>query len=88
MVYFDLVIKNGRKYRLFKEDVENEELFWHHDEYDRIVTVISGRGWSYQMDNELPIEMKEGDEIFIPNHQYHRLLKGKDSLVLRIIENK
>lgn len=88
MVYFDLVIKEGRKYRLFRPDVEIEELFWHQDEYDRVVTVVSGKGWSFQKDDELPIELKEGDEIFIPNHTYHRLLKGRDNLVLRIIENK
>ena len=88
MVYFDVVIKEGRKYRLFRPDVESEELFWHHDEFDRVVTIISGKGWSFQKDDELPMELEEGDEIFIPNHQYHRLLKGKDNLVLRIIENK
>jgi quercetin dioxygenase-like cupin family protein len=88
MVYFDVVVKEGRKYRLFRPDVENGELFWHQDEYDRVVTIMSGNGWKFQKDDELPTELKEGDEIFIPNHQYHRLLKGKDNLVLRIIENK
>lgn len=88
MVYFDVVVKEGRKYRLFRQDVENGELFWHQDEYDRVVTIMSGNGWKFQKDDELPTELKEGDEIFIPNHQYHRLLKGKDNLVLRIIENK
>ncbi len=88
MVYFDVVVKEERKYRLFRPDVESGELFWHQDEYDRVVTIMSGNGWKFQKDDELPIELKEGDTIFIPNHQYHRLLKGKDNLVLRIIENK
>lgn len=88
MVYFDLVIGDSKKYRLFKKDVESEELYWHQDEFDRVVTVISGKGWRFQKDDELPVELREGDTIFIPNHEYHRLMKGNDNLVLKIIENK
>lgn len=88
MVYFDIVVEDGKKYRLFKKDVESDELYWHQDEFDREVVVISGKGWGFQIDDELPVELMEGEKIFIPNHQYHRLIKGKDNLVLKIIENK
>ena len=72
--------------REFSESVESEELVWHRDRKDRHVQVIEGTGWKLQMDNQLPKELKEGDNVFIPKNTYHRIHKGSGNLVVKINE--
>jgi quercetin dioxygenase-like cupin family protein len=73
--------------RTFSESVNDSELVWHRDTEDRIVTVLEGEGWQFQMDNELPMILEEGTTFFIPKMTYHRILKGKTDLRIRIKEN-
>ena len=40
--------------------------------------------WQLQRDNELPLELKEGIDIFIPKGQIHRVIKGQTDLKLKI----
>jgi hypothetical protein len=80
--------KNGVKTRLFKEGVDDHELKWHFDELDRNVKVVKSNGWLLQMDNKLPVELKEGKTFFIPKGVYHRVLKGNGDLVVEIKEMK
>ena len=47
-------------------------LIWHTDQEDRTVTVLEGKGWQFQRDNELPLALTEGVNIFIPKGQIHR----------------
>jgi hypothetical protein len=70
--------------REFTESVENEELVWHRDKESRVVNVLSGTGWQLQHDDELPIQLNQGEEYYIPKMTYHRLLKGQGNLVVRI----
>jgi len=49
--------------------------------------VLTGEGWKVQMDNQLPKEIKRGDEFFIPKETYHRIIKGTTDLVVKIIED-
>ena len=70
--------------RTFSEDIDEEELIWHRDKEDRIITVIEGKNWKLQIDNQLPIEMESGEDYFIGNMVYHRLLKGEGKLILKI----
>lgn len=84
--YYDIKITETKKYRLFKEDIDARELMWHHDECDRKILVIGGIGWKIQFDDELPIDMNIGTEIEILNHKFHRILKGRDNLIIRIVE--
>ena len=77
---------NGFYVRKFSDNVENSELVWHRDEKDRIVEVIEGSGWRFQMDNRLPIELKEGMILLIPKETYHRIGKGNTKLVIKIKE--
>tara|TARA_A100001201_G_scaffold143007_1_gene142970 strand:- start:959 stop:1588 length:630 start_codon:yes stop_codon:yes gene_type:complete len=70
--------------REFKQDVDSEELIWHMDREDRTVTVVESDGWEFQMDNELPRVMCEGDKIYIPKYTYHRIIKGRGDLVVEI----
>jgi quercetin dioxygenase-like cupin family protein len=70
--------------RTFSKDVDEMELIWHTDKEDRNIEVLKGKGWRFQRDNELPLELREGDRIFIPRHQVHRVIKGKTDLKIKI----
>jgi len=61
-------------------------LIWHTDQEDRTITVLEGKGWQLQRDNELPLALNEGDNIFIPMGQIHRVIKGSTDLKLKIIK--
>lgn len=74
--------------REFSSDTQQDELVWHRDKNDRIVEVVSGSGWKFQRDNNLPVLLREGDRFKIPAEQYHRLLRGKTKLVVKIYEQK
>jgi hypothetical protein len=81
-------IKNGIKYREFDSMIESDELVWHRDKKTREVTVLEGSGWYFQMDNEIPKEMKEGDVLLVPKMEYHRIYKAGDTpLKISIKEN-
>lgn len=70
--------------RTFSKDVDEMDLIWHRDDEDRNIEVLEGKGWFFQRDNELPLELKEGDRIFIPRHQVHRVIKGETDLKISI----
>ena len=70
--------------RTFSKDVDEMSLIWHTDQEDRTVTVLEGKGWQFQRDNELPLALSEGDNIFIPKGQIHRIIKGQTDLKLKI----
>jgi len=74
------------KIREFSEDIDPIELLWHRDLENRTVTVLEGKGWYFQKDNELPIELKEGTTIFIPRLEWHRVIKGNTNLKIKIKE--
>ena len=78
--------QDGYIIREFDSNIPNEELVWHRDEKERIVEVIEGSGWRFQMDNRLPIELKEGMILLIPKETYHRIGKGNTKLVIKIKE--
>ena len=70
--------------RTFYSTVSSDEMVWHRDKEERKVTVIAGEVWRFQFNESLPIELREGKEVMIPREMYHRLLKGKTKLVLKI----
>ena len=72
--------------REFSESVDPMELVWHRDREDREVTILEGSGWKLQMDNEQPRELIQGKTYRIPAMEYHRIIKGKDNLLLQIKE--
>lgn len=78
--------QDGYIIREFDSNIPNEELVWHRDKKDRVVEVIEGSGWRFQMDNRLPIELKEGMILEIPKETYHRIGKGNTKLVIKIKE--
>ena len=81
---FKQIIKNGYKYRTFNESVGDDELKWHRDETDRKVTILESNNWLFQMDNQLPVTLNEGDVLLIPKGEYHRIIKGHGNLKIKV----
>lgn len=78
-----LEIQDGEFFiREFSPDVDSEDLVWHRDYEDRYVTPVGENDWLYQEDNKLPQPINK--EIFIPRGLYHRIIKGKTKLVVKI----
>lgn len=84
--YSDLEQSDKVIIREFNENIDPIELKWHRDLQSRTVTVLEGKGWYFQIEDELPIELKEGVTIFIPKLEWHRVIKGKTSLKIKIQE--
>jgi len=84
--YKDTKVTENVKYRTFDQNIDDHELVWHRDLEDRTVTVLEGNGWYFQMDNQLPVELKQGVSLFIPKMEYHRVLKGDSDLHIQIQE--
>jgi quercetin dioxygenase-like cupin family protein len=72
--------------REFDQNVDHHELMWHRDLKDRTIVVLEGEGWFFQLDNELPVELKQNTTIFIPKMQWHRVLRGTSTLKIKIKE--
>ncbi len=83
-------ITSGKPYkdcgviRIFSSEVESENLVWHRDLQNRRITVLEGEGWQFQFNGSLPFELTEGRIFDIPKDMYHRVIKGKTDLVLKI----
>lgn len=74
--------------RVFSDDIKEEELVWHRDKQDRVVSVVKGKGWKLQMDNKLPEELVKGRSYIIKKMDYHRIIKGQGELILDIEEKQ
>tara|TARA_R110002020_G_scaffold278244_2_gene493690 strand:- start:1314 stop:1562 length:249 start_codon:yes stop_codon:yes gene_type:complete len=70
--------------REFSSNVDELDLVWHQDKEDRLVEVLEGKGWKFQRDNKIPVDMKVGDCIFIPEGEIHRTIKGTTDLKIKI----
>jgi len=76
--------KDINNIRTFPKDIDPMSLIWHTDLEDRKIEVLEGKGWQFQRDDELPLELREGDHIFIPKGQIHRIIKGTTDLKIKI----
>jgi hypothetical protein len=83
---FHQEIIDGKIKRIFSPDVDSEELKWHQDLKDRKVTIIEDGGWKFQMEDSLPNNLKIAEQIFIPKFVWHRVIKGKENLIVEIEE--
>tara|TARA_B100001094_G_scaffold162819_1_gene157590 strand:- start:31 stop:294 length:264 start_codon:yes stop_codon:yes gene_type:complete len=70
--------------REFAANTDPMSLIWHEDQEDRIVEILTGNGWKFQFDEDLPFEMVTGDKIDIPKGFLHRVIKGKNNLKIKI----
>jgi hypothetical protein len=80
--YTDLEVTDRYIIREFTEDIDPIELMWHRDDEDRTIEVVGETDWQIQLDNSLPI-LLEGN-IFIPRHEWHRVIKGQKNLLVKI----
>lgn len=80
--YVDIEINNKYIIREFSQDIDPIELLWHRDDEDRTIEIIGETDWSIQLDNQLPTSLN--DRIFIPRHEWHRVIKGTGNLLLKI----
>lgn len=71
-------------HRTFTQDIDERELVWHRDRRDREVEVMSETDWMFQLENDIPRQLKE--VLFIPKDTYHRLIKGTGELNIQIQE--
>ena len=80
--YTDIEITDSYIIREFDENIDPIELLWHRDDESRIVEIIGKTDWKLQLDNQLPTSLNS--HIFIPRHEYHRVIKGTGTLRLKI----
>ena len=80
--YVDLEINNKYIIREFSQNIDPIELMWHRDDEDRTIEILGETDWAIQLDNNLPTSLNE--HIFIPRHQWHRVIKGTGNLLLKI----
>ena len=79
-------LKNGIKTRAFEPTLLESDLKWHRDKNSRYIQVVSGNNWKIQIENSLPVTLKEGKTYFVNSKKWHRLIKGNDRLVIKIKE--
>jgi hypothetical protein len=80
--YTDLEVTDQYIIREFTENIDPIELMWHRDDEDRTIEILGETDWLIQLDNSLPI-LLEGN-IFIPRHEWHRVIKGQKNLLVKI----
>ena len=80
--YKDLEVTDKYILREFSQDIDPVELMWHRDDEDRLVEIVGETDWKLQLDNQLPTSMNQ--PIFIPRHEWHRVIKGTGNLKLKI----
>ena len=80
--YNDLEVTDSYIIREFSENIDPIELLWHRDDEDRTVEIIGETNWKLQLDNQLPTSLNQ--PIFIPKHEWHRVIKGTGTLTLKI----
>ena len=73
--------KGNEIIREFSNQVNSMELVWHRDAKDRVIEILEGEGWKFQLDNELPVELKKGDKVITKSGMHGKIveLSDKDS---------
>ncbi len=79
----ELVSENVYR-RTFAEGVDDDELIWHRDHEERVITVVESNGWKFQAENELPIYLTPGDQVTVKAEEWHRVIKGEGNLVVEV----
>jgi len=85
--YTDLEVTDSYIIREFNENIDPIELLWHRDLNSRKITILEGEGWKFQKEDELPLDLKKGDIIFISAKEWHRIFIGNTTLKIKIEEN-
>jgi hypothetical protein len=80
--YVNLETTDKHIIREFSDKTDIIDFMWHRDNEDRLVEALHDTDWQVQLDNELPTSLDK--PIFIPRHQYHRVIKGSGKLRVKI----
>ena len=80
--YTNIEVTDTYIIREFNENIDPIELMWHRDNEDRTLEIVGETNWRIQLDNKLPILLE--NHIFIPKHEWHRVIKGTGTLKLKI----
>jgi hypothetical protein len=80
--YNDIEVTDKYIIREFNENIDPIELMWHRDDESRTIEILEDTNWQLQLENCLPTLLK--DRIFIPRHEWHRVIKGTGTLKLKI----
>jgi len=80
--YFEYIINENEVIRVFENDDLGTEELWHRDDESRTIEILEDTNWQLQLENCLPTSLKE--RIFIPKHEWHRVIKGTGTLKLKI----
>ena len=83
--YTDIEVTDKYIIREFNENIDPIELMWHRDDEDRTLEIIGDTDWGIQLDNQLPSSLNH--PIFIPRHEWHRVIKGSGKLKIKINKN-
>jgi len=84
--FIETIVSDDEIIRTFNPIYPEHLYKWHYDDENRIIEPLNTNDWKFQFDNEVPFEMQEGDTIHIKQMDYHRILKGHDKLILKILE--
>ena len=82
--------ENKGNIRTFSKDVDPMELVWHQDKEDRHIEVLDGKGWSIQMDNQLPLVLSKGGSYIYnrrsstPSTKRYNRFKNKNKWIISI----
>jgi len=77
--YTDLETTDKYIVREFDQNIDPIELMWHRDGEDRHVEVLEcGKGWGFQFEDELPIELKPESTFLFLSTNGTVLLKEKE----------
>ena len=83
--YIDLEKTDRYIVREFSQNIDPIELMWHRDDVDRVIKILEcGKGWKFQYEDDLPINLEPQDTICILRHQWHRVWKGEGKLKIKI----
>ena len=80
--YTDIEITDEYIIREFSDNIDPIELLWHRDDENRTIEIIGDTDWKLQLENQLPTSINQ--PIYIPRHEWHRVIKGTGTLKLKI----
>jgi hypothetical protein len=83
--YVDIEVTDKYIIREFNENIDPIELLWHRDNEYRTLEILGETDWKIQLDDKLPTSLNE--LIYIPKHEWHRVIKGTGTLKLKIYKS-
>ena len=83
--YTDIETTDKYIIREFNENIDPIDLMWLRDDDNRTVEIVGKTDWKLQLENKLPTSINL--PIFIPKHEWHRVIKGTGNLRLKIYKS-